>query len=167
MCDLWNGFGQPPFRGWYCSNNIPYSPVCTDWWSVSCDSCNNVIEISFSGVGAIGTISPSIGDLVSLTSLKFPAMGLAGSIPTTISALTQLQSVDLSSNRLTGTIPNVFQNLLSLSVLNVQYNGLTGYVPASICSQSNLQFLYNNNLGLVACSGTVPKNNNPPSIIFY
>ena len=190
MCDLWSGFGQPALTGWGCSSNVPTNPACT-WADITCDSCNNIIHILTIGFSVTGTISPSIGNLVTLTFLRFGSMGLTGSIPTTISTLTQLQVLDLDTNQLTGTIPsqvgdltalnslyleansltgtipNVFQNI-NLGVFLLFGNLLTGSVPASICSRASSMVEYSTsfNPNLIACSGIVPKIKTTPYYLF-
>ena len=72
VCDIWLGLGEPStYASWGCytSSNVPIHSVCT-WDSLSCDSCNNIIGWSTSIQSLGGTISPSIGQLTTLTALK-------------------------------------------------------------------------------------------------
>lgn len=169
MCDLWLGFESQVLEGWGCdSSRVPIQPVC-NWTSVTCDSLNCgvitdiVLDPLARSFNLSGTISSSVGQLTSLTSLVIQnALFLEEGIPPSIGALTNLISLtigstvlngtisldyqkltsltllDLSDNNLSGTIPDMFYNMRGLSTLNLNNNQLTGNVPPSICALSNV-----------------------------
>jgi Leucine-rich repeat (LRR) protein len=85
--------------------------------------------IDFSNNSFEGSISSSIGRLVSLHGLNMSHNNFTGQIPSQLGNLTRLESMDLSCNHLSGEIPQSFTSLTSLSWLNLSYNNLTGRIP--------------------------------------
>ncbi|ONK74924.1 uncharacterized protein A4U43_C03F11510 [Asparagus officinalis] len=80
---------------------------CCNWVGVYCNkSSDRVTKLSLSGLGLVGSISGSLGNL------------------------TQLKSLDLSRNSLAGGVPIQLGNLVNVQVLNLSYNGLWGHVTA-------------------------------------
>ena len=135
---------------------------CCHWEGISCDHKGQVTDIWLPSKGLVGTISPSLGKLTSLSHLNLSQNSLSGSLPKGLfSSLNQLkvldlsynhlsgdigsvsglpssiQIVDISSNRLNGMIdPSFLQRALSLINLNVSNNSFTGPIPSSPCINS-------------------------------
>ncbi|XP_059430061.1 receptor-like protein 3 [Corylus avellana] len=152
---------------------------CCHWEGISCDHKGQVTDIWLPSKGLIGTISPSLGNLTSLSHLNLSQNSLSGSLPNglfsssnqlkvldlsynhisgdirSISGLpASIQIVDISSNRLCGRIePSFLQRALSLINLNVSNNGFTGPIPSSPCIHSPfvmlLDFSHNHHDGQV------------------
>ena len=143
MCDLWLGFGSPStLSNWGCdANHVPIQPVCS-WAGITCDSnnCGMVASMSSGGPSLRGTISSSIGQLTSLTSLNLTGSPqLHGTLPLSFNQLTSLRILNLSNNNLGGSIPDMFYNLRNISLLLLNNNLLTGYGPPSICALGNMK----------------------------
>ena len=80
----------------------------------------------------VGTIPPTLVELVSLKYLNISNNSIKGEIPDTIGTnMSALISFDISRNNFTGTIPSTFTHLQSLATFNVSSNNLQGAIPAS------------------------------------
>ncbi|KAJ7542449.1 hypothetical protein O6H91_10G107200 [Diphasiastrum complanatum] len=89
---------------------------CNGWSGIVCDKKTGKVSIILlSSYQLNGTISPAIGNLMSLTILKLNGNHLTGTIPPELTKLQLLKSVDLSSNNLSKPIP-VFPPNISLNV---------------------------------------------------
>ena len=180
MCDIWLGFGSPStLSNWGCdANNVPIQPVCS-WAGITCDSnnCGMVTSINLEGAGFSGTISPSVGELSSLTYLNFGMNFLSGtipdmfydlknlaqlyldhnsltrSVPPSIGSLSNLIVANFNGNSLQGTIPPVFSPLTGLSALDLGVNSFKGTIPTDLSKLTSLTYL---NLGTNTLSGTIP-----------
>ena len=131
MCNLTMGFTVPP-TGWSCTS---LSTVCSTWSGVSCAS-NAVISISISTQSALkGTLSPSIGNINTLTYLLLQSLlGLTGTIPTQIGQLIALQYLQTSSTALSGTIPSTIGQIQALTLLKLSYCSFAGkHFTVCIC----------------------------------
>jgi len=80
------------------------SDPCTGWTGVSCAS-GKVVSIVLIGASLTGTISPSLGNLTSLSSLVLSKNALTGPVPDSLTKLASLKTVDVSNNNLTGPLP--------------------------------------------------------------
>ncbi|XP_058112723.1 receptor-like kinase TMK4 [Magnolia sinica] len=95
------GFGYPETLSDPWTGDDP----CGGWSFVSCDSQGNVIVLNLAKQNLVGSISPAITNLTSLTTLILSNNKLTGPIPNGLAGLSQLQTVDLSNNNLTGKVP--------------------------------------------------------------
>ncbi|KAH9535432.1 hypothetical protein CY35_17G053100 [Sphagnum magellanicum] len=88
--------------------------------SISSNSASpSILSVNLSGYHLNGTISPSFGNLLSLTNLY------------------------LQNNFLTGPLPDWLASLTNLSELLVQNNNFTGVIPVGLISKNNsLNFVY-------------------------
>lgn len=104
--------------------------------------------MDLSNNGFTGSISESIGRLISLRGLNMSDNAFTGIIPPQLSGLKQLESLDLSSNNLNGEIPEAFTSLTSLAWLNVSYNQLEGNIPqgGQFSTFTNASFVGNGGL---------------------
>ena len=135
---------------YYCSNNITF---CGD--ACSCNSKNQITEISLVNTGLSRTIPTAIGLLTSLTALHLsntPITGtlptklglltslvpLSGTIPTHFGRLTNLQTLDLSNNVLSGAVPTELSQLTNLQQANINVNQLSSPYTALVCQTPNL-----------------------------
>lgn len=157
---------------WTCSDN---SSTCS-WQGVTCDDATEVIAIDIAGLGANGTIPPSLGRVVTLQRLNFSKNqiggyvhfdlgklvgltefdlsynNLAGSIPTSISRMSKLTTLDFSHNALIGPIPSI-HTLTQLETLKLNNNRLQFVLPTSIGSLGNLKHM---DLSLNRLNGSLP-----------
>ncbi|CAK9213884.1 unnamed protein product, partial [Sphagnum troendelagicum] len=101
----------------------PCVPVPYPWVTCSTDSnfVPSITAVNLSGYNLIGPISPSFGNLLSLTSLALDYNGLNGSLPL-LNRLANLQYLFLQNNSLSGTIPYWLAELPSLSELYLPGN---------------------------------------------
>ncbi|KAL3632133.1 hypothetical protein CASFOL_025117 [Castilleja foliolosa] len=153
---------------------------CCDWEGISCDgSSGRVTNLRLPSRRLVGSISPSILNLTSLTQLSLSHNSLSGPLPARFfQTLNQLQVIDLSQNRLIGelnssdTLPakarifNISSNQfhgpiqtpfidkgLNLETFDVNNNSFTGAILSVICSFSKsikrLDFSNNGFTGLI------------------
>lgn len=134
MCDLAAGLGG--VSGWTCYGGAPtVGNVCSgstsNWAGITCSS-SNVVQISKSSSSLSGSLTSSIGTLISLASLSLPYNSIGGSIPTAIGLLTSLSHFDLGLNNLAGSIPTAIGLMTSLTRLHINHNKLTGSIPTTV-----------------------------------
>ncbi|KAH9535429.1 hypothetical protein CY35_17G052900 [Sphagnum magellanicum] len=112
--------------------------------SISSNSASpSILSVNLSGYHLNGTISPSFGNLLSLTNLALDDNELTGPLPTSLNALTNLKTLYLRNNFLTGPLPDWLASLRNLSELLVQNNNFTGVIPVGLISKNNsLNFVY-------------------------
>ncbi|XP_066373486.1 LRR receptor kinase SERL2-like [Miscanthus floridulus] len=102
--------------------------------SVTCSNDNLVVSLKVPSRNLSGRLSPSIGNLTSLQSLRIwgkPNRTITGTIPAEIGKLRGLKKLDLSSNHLHGEIPSTVFHLESLQYLDLSYNNLSGPIQRS------------------------------------
>ncbi|CAK9869313.1 unnamed protein product, partial [Sphagnum jensenii] len=122
----------------------PCVPVPYPWVTCSTDSnfVPSITAVNLSVYNLTGPISPSFGNLLSLTSLALDYNDLNGSLPL-LNRLTNLQYLFLQNNSLYGTIPDWLVDLPSLSELFVWNNNFSSPIPRSLLSRnSNWNFTY-------------------------
>ncbi|CAK7355712.1 unnamed protein product [Dovyalis caffra] len=143
--------------------------------------CRSLKLLDASKNQIIGTVPPSVGELVSLVSfdmssnllhgqipssfsqirgleyLSLAGNGINGSIPSSLGKLQSLEVLDLSSNFLSGEIPNDLVNLRNLATLLLNNNKLSGQIPSGL---ANMTFLAMFNVSFNNLSGPLPSSNN-------
>ena len=95
----------------------------------------------------VGTIPPTLAELVNLQFLNISNNLIGGEIPDAIGTnMSKLISLDISRNNLLGTIPSTFTHLQSLATFNVSSNNLQGVIPTStqLLTFTNASFLPGN-----------------------
>jgi len=118
-------------------------------WAGVVVSGGRVTELSTEGMNMGGTLSPSIGNLTALTSLKI--MGLenpvtispvSGSIPSEIWNLTNLKKLQIKFTNITGGIPAGIESMVNLSEINFQQTYLGGTIPEEVFNLPALKKAY-------------------------
>ena len=137
-------------------------PLST-WTGVVLDANGRVTELFPQNHGVIsGIISPSIGNLSELTSLKLNGndnpisiIDLHGSIPAEIWKLTKLKKLQIKFTNVTGGIPAGIETMVSLEEINFQQSYLGGSIPAELFELPSLQkaYLHESNF-----TGTIPES---------
>ncbi|PRP79883.1 receptor like protein 35 [Planoprotostelium fungivorum] len=146
--EIWSTMGVPS-QHWNRNN------FCT-WTGVTCDPSQSwPVELDLSGMLCNGSISPSIGQLVNLTTINLSINLFTGSLPLTIGNLTSLLSIDLSMSSLGGNIPYTIGGWKSIQYLSFFNNQFDGSIPSTIGDLTNLQFL---DLSYNALNGSIPSS---------
>ncbi|KAL2503119.1 Leucine-rich repeat protein kinase family protein [Forsythia ovata] len=102
-------------------------PCQGSWLGVGCNPKGKVIAINLPNSNISGTLSPSIGNLDSLTRIHLESNNLSGPIPTNWTGLKSLTLLNLSGNNLSPPLPN-FSSTVKLvldgnSLLNSNQTG--------------------------------------------
>ncbi|XP_027167542.1 tyrosine-sulfated glycopeptide receptor 1 [Coffea eugenioides] len=142
--------------------NWTISVDCCIWEGVLCDKSGRVASLRLPSRGLVGTISPSLANLSSLSQLNLSRNFLSGPLPNGFFvSLNHLQAIDLSYNRLSGQLPpsdkfpttiqqvdfssNKFngtvqftflKEAINLASFNISNNSFFGSIPSFICSIS-------------------------------
>ncbi|KAI3455824.1 hypothetical protein Pfo_012487 [Paulownia fortunei] len=136
-------------RNWSSS-----TPVCS-WTGIVCSSRHErVTALDISDMNLEGSISPELGNLSFLLSLKMSNNSFGGSLPQELANLRRLRSIDLRRNNLSGLVPSFFSSLPNLQFLYLSRNKFSGPIPTSIANISKLEELA---LNLNFLEGTIPK----------
>ncbi|KAI5591790.1 hypothetical protein BDE02_04G107100 [Populus trichocarpa] len=115
--------------------------------------CRSLKLLDASKNQIMGTIPPSVGDLVSLVSLDMSWNLLHGPIPSSLSQIRGLKYLSLAGNGINGSIPSSLGKLQTLEVLDLSSNLLSGEIPNDLVKLRNLTALLLNNNKL---SGQIP-----------
>ncbi|KAH7841706.1 hypothetical protein Vadar_033236 [Vaccinium darrowii] len=118
-----------------------------EWDGVTCSRKHQrVVVLDLRGKSLSGTISPFLGNLSFLRSLRLQNNTLYGNIPLELGHLFQLQHLHFGSNSLEGEIPTNLSNYLRK--ISLRFNNLGGRIPDLIGSLSKLTYLdlHSNNL---------------------
>ena len=122
---------------------MPLTDPCT-WSGFQCDNTNSVLtSITWaSGISVNGTISASLGSLISLKDLEISGQSfLVGFVPNQLSQLTNLLSLQLTQNSITGVLPSsLFSGMTRLQTLVMSSNTAldTQSITSSIASLVSL-----------------------------
>ncbi|OEL15433.1 putative LRR receptor-like serine/threonine-protein kinase [Dichanthelium oligosanthes] len=128
------------------------SSACT-WTGVLCKHGGRVSELDLQGLNLAGRISPHIGNLSGLISLKLQNNHFVGNLPNQLGRLGQLQMLNLSGNLLTGTIPSAVTNCTNLMTIDLSANSISGGIPSSIHLLQKLRVL---KIGKNQIDGSIP-----------
>ncbi|PRP81586.1 receptor-like protein 12-like [Planoprotostelium fungivorum] len=87
-----------------------------------------------------GSINPSIGNLVNLTTLHLES-NISGSLPSSFTNLTRLQTLNISHNRFNGSILSILTNMTSLREIILDGNPLNTNIPPQLFQLPHLTYL--------------------------
>ncbi|TYI41522.1 hypothetical protein ES332_A01G032700v1 [Gossypium tomentosum] len=134
--ELKNSLRNPPLD-W---NGDPCLPRDYTWTGVKCSEGERtrVISLNLTGMGLLGSLSPSIANLTALNGIWLGNNSLSGVIPD-LSSLKLLEILHLQDNQLTGEIPSSLGEMKSLRELFLQNNSLTGRIPSSLIGRPGLE----------------------------
>ena len=128
-------------RNWLNNENWLSNAPLKDWYGVTTDRDDRVIELDLSENGLRGTVPPQLGRLANLTHLNLFDNELRGEIPPELGNLTNLKWLYLSENNLRGELPVELANLRRLEHLLLGANSLSGTVPPQLGKLVNLTLL--------------------------
>ncbi|KAJ8617372.1 hypothetical protein MRB53_013558 [Persea americana] len=113
------------------------------WDGVTCSRRHRqrVVALNLSYQSLRGSLSPHIGNLSFIRTIKLYNNTLEGHIPQEIGRLFRLRYLELINNSLDGEIPNNLTNCLQLRFLSLHGNKLVGNIPLDIGSLSKLYWL--------------------------
>ena len=123
------------------------------WFGVTVDADGRVTEIDLPNNNLRGTLTPELGYLEELTTLRVSHNQLTGHIPPELGMLTGLRHLVLSSNRLSGAIPAELGQLAGLEELALSFNRLSGSIPGELGGLTGLTRL---SLSVNELDGPVP-----------
>ncbi|CAN6237158.1 unnamed protein product [Urochloa humidicola] len=128
---------------------------CCSWEGITCDDEDGaVFEVSLTGRGLHGRISPALGELTGFRRLNLSRKLLSGELPLEhlLSSSSGLVVIDVSFNRLEGELRQLPSSATHgwqpLQVLNISSNFFTGEFPSGTWkATSNLVVLNASNNG--------------------
>lgn len=123
------------------SNWLSDAPI-GEWYGVTTDDRDRLIELDLSQNQLSGEVPAQIGRLTDLQKLNLWGNQLQGEIPPTIGSLTNLSSLSFWGNHLEGEIPTEIGRLTNLTVLSFGTNALRGELPPELGNLVNLERLY-------------------------
>ncbi|OMO93704.1 Leucine-rich repeat, typical subtype [Corchorus capsularis] len=129
-------------------------PDPCSWNMITCSTDYQVIALEAPDRGLSGTLSPYIGNLTYIQSVRLQSNNLTGNIPLSIGALSNLRTIELSNNKFSGQIPSSISHLESLQYLRLNNNSLSGEIPPSL---ANMTQLTNLDLSFNNLSGPLPR----------
>ena len=138
---------------WRNTDNWLSNSPLGQWYGVTTDSSDRVIELELSFNGLIGQLPAQLGNLSSLTRLDLSGNQLSGEIPAELGNLSHLEDLNLWSNQLSGDIPARLGNLSGLTHLDLSDNQLSGQIPFELGNLVSLRGLTLNSNQL---SGEIP-----------
>ncbi|CAN6279191.1 unnamed protein product [Urochloa humidicola] len=114
------------------------TPFCS-WNGLICSSRypGRVVSVDLSGLGLVGQLSPSLGNLTFIVQFNLSSNSFFGPLPH-LSYLPELLLLDLSKNSFDGEVPSSLTNLSNLKVVNLSGNKLVGPIPKEIGLLYNL-----------------------------
>ncbi|XP_009784605.1 probable LRR receptor-like serine/threonine-protein kinase At2g16250 [Nicotiana sylvestris] len=121
-----------------------------DWFG---QRLSQLKELDLSSSSILGSLPPSLGSMIKLTSLSLSSNSITGTIPTEFGKLSSLKVLNLSGNSLTGSIPSSYSDIGNLTVLDLSSNLLSGPIPIEFGSFHDLKFL---NLSNNSLSSYIP-----------
>ncbi|CAI9757748.1 unnamed protein product [Fraxinus pennsylvanica] len=127
------------------------------WEGVGCDESDRVNSLLLPSKGLVGTISPFIVNLTSLSTLNLSQNWLSGPIPDGFfMALNRLVIIDISHNRLTGQLSDSDKLMSTVTIVDLSSNHFYGRIQSSFLQPAlNLQrFDVSNN----SFSGSIPSS---------
>ncbi|XP_052143152.1 receptor-like protein 3 [Oryza glaberrima] len=106
---------------------------CCAWEGITCSEDGAVIEVSLASKGLEGRISPSLGELTSLSHLNLSYNSLTGGLPAELMSSGSIVVLDVSFNHLNGNLQELNSSVSNqpLQVLNISSNQFTGAFPST------------------------------------
>ena len=110
-----------------------------DWYGVTTDNADRVVELELGDNGLFGPLPAAIADLARLRNLDLRKNRLTGELPAELGLLSELVILDLSGNRLYGPLPGTrVAQLPKLLLLSLDENDLSGPLPTAFGNPAEL-----------------------------
>ncbi|XP_030933289.1 putative receptor-like protein kinase At3g47110 isoform X1 [Quercus lobata] len=133
--------------------SVPYDPYnilsswndsvnFCNWLGITCDGRHQrVTALDLPGYNLRGSLSPYIGNLSFLRSIKLQNNSFYGEIPREVGNLFRLQELRLNNNTLEGEIPSNLSKCSNLRFIHLHVNNFTGKIPMELGSLVKLEEL--------------------------
>ncbi|CAI5516535.1 unnamed protein product [Closterium sp. Naga37s-1] len=120
LLELLKSVQYPPVlvASWKGSSPCGAADQVSSWVGVGCSARGKVRSITLARQGLNGTLSPSLGKLLSLEMLQVPGNNLTGPVPPELAALPALKAINLANNSFTGDLPQFAPGVTVLSMGN-------------------------------------------------
>lgn len=126
---------------WWRRDNWLTNAPLGDWYGVTTDGGETVVELSLYGNNLRGRMPLELGGLTTLRLLDLSSNWLSGRVPPDLGYVDTLEEIYLESNLLTGPIPAEFGALPALTSLYLHDNRLEGAIPPVLGRLSTLRDL--------------------------
>ncbi|XP_059627983.1 probable LRR receptor-like serine/threonine-protein kinase At3g47570 [Cornus florida] len=124
------------------------------WHGVTCSRRHQrVTVLDLQSLKLVGSISPHIGNLSFLNTLRLVNNSFNHVIPPELGRLKRLQYLQVHNNSIEGEIPANISGCSALISFQVEHNSLVGKIPAELGYLSKLKGIYVNNNNL---TGSIP-----------
>lgn len=123
------------------------------WHGVTVNAEGRVTEIALPNNNLRGDLTPELGFLEELATLRVNQNQLTGHIPPELGMLTGLRRLVLSNNRMSGGIPTELGRLTGLEELRLSSNRLAGSIPGELGELTELTRL---SLSVNELTGPIP-----------
>ncbi|CAI7785396.1 unnamed protein product [Closterium sp. NIES-54] len=120
LLELLKAVQYPPVlvASWKGASPCGAADQASSWVGVGCSARGKVRSITLARQGLNGTLSPSLGRLLSLEMLQVPGNNLTGPVPPELATLPALKAVNLANNSFTGDLPQFAPGVTVLSTGN-------------------------------------------------
>ena len=129
-------------------------------------ACEMLKNVDLSQNNFIKFIPPSIGNSMSVQTIRLNQNKLVGRIPPQLFNAHQIKELMIQSNELTGSIPTQVGNLINATILAMNHNFLKGSIPRTLENLHNLEILHLHHNQLTGIAPTMKfQNDIEPSYI--
>mmetsp|Transcript_9768 Transcript_9768/g.21754 ORF Transcript_9768/g.21754 Transcript_9768/m.21754 type:complete len:712 (-) Transcript_9768:419-2554(-) len=111
------------------------------WYGVTCNDENSVVELKLDENELKGTLPDTLGLFFDLENLNIDDNRVSGSIPSSIGNLKKIVAIDVDTNFLGGSLPDELYDLSELQILDIDTNTFTGSISSRIKKLKNLFFV--------------------------
>ncbi|MCY4114082.1 MAG: hypothetical protein OXG33_09115 [Chloroflexi bacterium] len=138
---------------WNRNDNWLSDAPLGEWFGVTTDAHDRIVDLDLSQNQLSGTLPPEIGQLTTLRRLDVQGNQLQGEIPPEIGNLDNVTHLSLWANQFSGSIPAEMGDMASLQWAALGINELTGSIPPELGNLSTATHL---DFTLNQLSGEIP-----------
>ena len=140
LLDIYNAANGPDWV-WDTNPNVGIPWNFTEAFLNASTPCSNSLSSSWQGVVCDFNCSQTCNEMCHVTSLALPSHHLVGTISPALGNLNSLSALDFSNNTLSGNDFGVIGSLSKLEILLLAKNPFFGSLPTSLFSATSLQKL--------------------------